>query len=227
MIIKRIQKIQEIRDSFSTLKVTSSAKYNKNDVRVTAFSKIINVLNSALLGSSFINQCLLNNTWWEKTAKESISIADRKIYANEYDMFLKLGLLQFIFSSVESSFRLLLKTLDPNACSKGTADFKNIYDHLFNKLKLSKKYDFPVLLDLLRLIRNSLHNNGVYFHKSNKNYKLSYKGEEYSFVIGNAIDFGTWDLLLELIQDIEVLVNKIMSNTTVTSIDEIIDPFAK
>ena len=223
----RIKFIEKIRDSFSNLKKDFSKKYSEKDVRVTIFSKIINVLNSAQLGSTFINQCLLNENWWIVTAKKSISKKDREIYAKEYDMFLKLGLFQFTYSSIESSLRLMLKSLDLQACSNSTAEFKNIYNCFFKKINLSNKENHIELLDLFRFIRNSIHNNGVYFHKSNQNVKLNYKNKEYSFIIGNKIDFATWDFTFELIKDIEIMLKEILGNSNITPISEIIDPFAE
>ena len=222
-----IMKIEDVRDDFSNSKERCFKKFNdKNDVRVTVFSKIINVLNSAQLGLTFIGQSLLQDNWWNITAKEHIPNDDKNSYINEVDMFLKLGLVQFSFSSVESSFRVLIRSLDPKMCSNGTGNFESIYKSLFKKINLSNKEEYVSLMDLLKLIRNSLHNNGVYFPQNNKNCFIKYKGKSYEFIIGEAIDFADWLFLIKLIEDVREMLDEVMKCPNIISIDKAIDPFS-
>jgi hypothetical protein len=69
-----------------------------------------------------------------------------------------------MFSSIESSLRLFLRALDPTACNGGMKEFNSIYDCLFNSKLATAPADGIELLNLLRLVRNTIHNNGVYFN---------------------------------------------------------------
>jgi hypothetical protein len=160
-----ISQIQKVRDLFRASKdklIAAHSSWDKgNDARVTLFSKCANVVNDVQLGLIFIQFHLTQQQWWKSIAKKNIPDHDKKIYIDEFSMFVKIGLLQFIFSSIESSFRIFVKTIDPSACAGGTAEFKNIYAFLFARFGLQK---WESLLDLLRCVRNTIHNNGVYFH---------------------------------------------------------------
>jgi hypothetical protein len=226
--MKNIESIKKIRDSISDNKDKIIAQFSDwdtaNDARITVFSKLINVCNSTQLSFTFMHFHLTKQDWWKQIAKSEIPINDVNIYANEYNMFTKIGFIQFSFSSIESAFRLYVKSLDSSACNNGTAEFKSIYSWLLKRTNLQTHEN---LLDLLRLVRNTIHNNGVYFHKSGLNESVTYKGKDYNFNIGSSVDFMTWDFIFELITDVEDLVVKVVKSNVINTIDQIEEPFAK
>lgn len=138
-------------------------------------------------------------------------------------MFVKMGFLQFVFSSIESSFRLFVKAIDSNACAGGTAEFKNIYAFLLTRFGLQK---WEPLLDLLRGVRNTIHNNGVYFHRSGKNETVTYKGVNYSFVVGRAVDIIDWAFLISMMKDIDSMLQEVVNYSELIAVPAIIDPFS-
>lgn len=225
-MLSLIAKVESARDSFIKAKEKICASNNtwdkKTDARITLFSKSINVLNDVQIGMILIHYHLSRKDWWKLIATDSIPENDIQIYLAEFIMFVKMGFLQFLFSSIESSFRLILKALDPNACSGGTAEFKNIYSSLLARLGLGK---WEPLLDLLRNTRNTIHNNGVYFHRAGRNEAVVYNGKTYSFVIGRPVDFVTWDFMLELLSELKKLFIEVVSHPDVSQITTIEDPF--
>jgi hypothetical protein len=125
-------------------------------------------------------------SWWQRIPHNEprLKIPDQRNIAKilkVFPQFLVIGFLHSLFSAIESSFRIYVRELDPNVCNKGTADFKSIYDYLFKKLRLQQRKDYTDLLDLLRLIRNTIHNNGVYFHPDGKSKTVTYQGKQYMF----------------------------------------------
>ncbi len=226
--MKNIETIQKIRDSFSDNKDEIISEFpnwnNIKDARITVFSKLINVCNSTQLSFTFMHFHLTKLDWWKQIAKSEIPKNDAQIYANEFDMFTKIGFVQFSFSSIESAFRLYVKSIDSSACNNGTAEFKSIYSWLLKQTNLQSHEN---VLDLLRLVRNTIHNNGVYFHKSGQSETVTYRGKDYNFTIGKPVDFMTWDFIFKLISDIENLVIEVVKSTILNKIDLIEDPFAK
>jgi hypothetical protein len=113
--------------------------------------------------------------------------------------------------------------LDPIACNNGTSEFLSIYNYLLKKLNL-KQYN--ELLDLLRHIRNTIHNNGVYFHSDGKNKSIQYKGKEYKFWISKPVEFpnGVLSFLLDLMPDILKMIEDVVYSTKIISHSKIIDP---
>jgi hypothetical protein len=223
-LIKKVQKARDLLVDDKNNLIASYSNWDKGrDARITLFSKCINTLNSTQLGMTFIYFHLTQKQSWNSVAHKTILDNDIQIYVNEFVMFVKIGFIHSLFSSIESSFRLILKALDPNVCSGGTAEFKGIYSCLLTRLGLNK---WEVLLDLLRNIRNTIHNNGVYFHRSGRNETVSYNGNTYSFDIGKPVDFVTWDFLLDLLNDIDKMFVEVVSHRDVVAISMIIDPFA-
>ncbi len=222
-----IELIQDIRGSLYDKKdliISQFSSWNPiNDARITIFSKCINVCNSAQLAFAFMHFNLTDNQWWKQIATREIPTNDIQIYLKEYDMFTKIGFIQFSFASIESAFRLYVKTLDPTACSNGTAEFKSIYSYLLKRLNLQSHEN---ILDLLRLVRNTIHNNGVYFHKNGNDEIVIYKGIVYHFNIGTAISFVTWDFVFEIIKDLEDVIVDVIKSKEISDIIEIQDPFA-
>jgi len=125
------------------------------------------VLGSTKFALRFANNYLLSEQWWTENLENpnSMNERDKGIAWYNFIQFTKVGLVQLIFAGVESTFRIFLRSTDPLACSSGTAEFKSIYESLFKSTLTSEPPGGVELLDLFRLVRNTVHNNGVYFHR--------------------------------------------------------------
>jgi hypothetical protein len=205
--------LAETHDSWAVIK----------DARLSAFSKCMGVLNSTSLGLIYIRRHLILSDWWS-TFKASNgkppSQAEAQEYVNGFDAFMKIGFIQSVFSAIESSFRAIVRATDPSACSGGNAEFKSVYSFLLGCLDLQK---WISLLDLLRCIRNTIHNNGVYFHRSGKDELVIYGGTSYSFVVGAQVSFLYWEFLIELMADVEKMLLDVATNPGLDSIPYIED----
>ena len=228
---KLIGQLQSVRNLAVDDKNAIVALYStvdpKHDARITAFSKTINVFNSLQLGLAFISKHLLHKQWWSAIATQDIPDIDKQIYVNEFANLTKIGFIQGIFSAVESSLRLLLRALDPTACNGGLAEFKSVYECLFKSNLTSSSPDAIALLDLLRLVRNTIHNNGVYFHPSGNDVTAIWKGNTYAFKQGKPIDFVTWELLIVVSNALRLLLRQVVEDAKLQAITtEIPDPFS-
>lgn len=162
----------------------------------------------------FIDQHLSDADWWIHLRGEEPAMRRIELEYAAYCQCSKAGLLHLGFGAVESGFRLLLRALDPSACSGATAEFKSVYECLLTT-KLGRGRQDYALLDLLRLTRNTVHNEGVHFHKSGRGTVLSYKGVDYSFQHGQPIEFATWTLVQELLDDSVKLVEAVVENPAI------------
>jgi hypothetical protein len=87
---------------------------------------------------------------------------------------------------------------------------------------------FQNTLDFYRTIRNTVHNNGIYFHKNRKTENINWNGKTYTFNYGKKINFATWDLLFEVLTDILNKMKKLFTNKQLSIIsEEMSDPFAQ
>lgn len=227
-----VRNIEHLRDHTDEQKHTLIIRYPSWDVaqdaRLTLFAKMINVANSAQLALTFIGQHLLDPLWWQGTAKKAIPVNDANIYVNEFNNFAKIGFVQFLFSSFESGFRVLLRAVDSSACSQGTSEFKSVYECLIKSKLVTTPAGAIDLLDLLRFIRNTVHNNGVFFNRAGTDEQIVYNGNTYRFLYGKAVDFVTWDFIISVAQDLVDLAVAVVSDASVAEIAGTIqDPFAQ
>jgi len=134
-----------------------------------------------------------------------------------------------LFTLIESSFRIFLRAVDPTACRGATTAFDSIHKSLLG----SKQVNFPTadrqsaeeLLDFVRLVRNLIHNDGVYFDEDGNDKAVTYRGVQYRFYHGKPVDFIYWDLLLNLANDIRRLLVKVISYPKIAIQSQVADPF--
>jgi hypothetical protein len=202
------------------------------DVRLTAFAHLAGLIDSTNLAFTFLNKHLLplDNPWWEETYKPpfpEFGIYDRSINVNRLNnAFIKSAFLIKLFSEIESTFRILLRRLDPSACNAGTGSFYSVHEALKSRLT-----SFPPVSDdlikTLRLSRNTVHNNGVHFDKSGRNDEVTYGGKTYYFLHGKPIDFVNWNWLFDMLDDVRKLLDSVVSDARIIEIPDLIpDPFA-
>ena len=86
-------------------------------------------------------------------------------------------------------------------------------------MKLQQRKDYTDLLDLLRHIRNTIHNNGVYFYPDGKNKRVTYKRKQYMFDIGKPVKFRgrVLNFLVGLIPDILKMIEDVANSQDIIS----------
>jgi hypothetical protein len=184
------------------------------DARVTVFWNAQTILASTALGLVFVKRSLHEESFSKVinvVEGESWEVAKRELERG-LEAFVKLGLLQFLFSVVESAFRAFLRAFESQAFSKGTLGFMKVYGRLQRHLA-SISEDSGTLLELWAEIRNAIHNNGVYFNpKGDSDVEVIYKGNSYKFKNGQKVDFADWKRLLLLTLDLRELLLQIVND---------------
>ena len=223
-----ILRLEEIRSHFarccSELKASHPHWDKKTDARVTAFAKCGNTLTDIHLGTLLLMTSLKNDSWWATVFPKTIHPILRTRLAQEFDMFLKMGLVHFLFSGVESSYRLFLKALDAKACSEGTGSFESVYVCLLTRLDLQKKW--VGFMDFWRLIRNSIHNGGIYLPSSGQDRNVDFEGTTHSFRVGQPVDCAAWGNLLRIAERTPDMLMDLVASKPLSAIPSIDDPFA-
>jgi hypothetical protein len=88
---------------------------------------------------------------------------------------------------------------------------------------------YECLLDLLRLGRNTMHNNGVYFpDKKNDNRCVCYKNTNYEFIDGQVVEYGDLPKILffDIAPEMLSMINDIVHSQAVLRHPNIRDPGA-
>jgi len=206
----------QLTTSFDTIK-NRFPDMIKNDVRLTFYGQTINTTESTLFCRIFEND-LLNKNWYKRNFSDVIINTPDEIHKSveAFDSFIVVAFTTLYFASVENFFRVLSNVVYPNEF-KGNDYFSTIYKSLLKKFNLNYIHIF----DIFRLIRNSLHNNGVYNDKENQ--RFYYNDEFYELKKGVRIKVS-WFLLSNLSRDIEECVFKIINTKKISNFDIIEDP---
>lgn len=217
-----IGELQTVRNGFMQDQIDVTRLYPsvdpRYDARISAYTKAINAINSTHLALTFIAKHLLHDEWWAAITHKQIPDADKKVYVVEFVNFTTIAFVQGLFLVVESSLRIFLRALDSSACNGGTAEFKSIYDCLFKSKLSSAPHEGIELLDLFRLVRNTVHNNGIYFHKTGKDTSVNWGGETFVFKHGAPIDFATLEFVIRISKAVRKLLREVVEDASLRAI---------
>ncbi len=208
--------------------------FSAKDVRVAAFAHLIINCDFALHSMHFINNYFLplDNAWWDEPQQQRIfnsyELYDRSIAANYYNnAFVKYTFMHKLFGEIENTFRQLLRKIDPVAANNATEDISAVFGALCSRIG-HKPSESDELLKLLRLSRNTIHNNGVFYPKNHRDDEVTYKGKTYHFTHAKPISFVNWDFLIDRMDDVRELFTAIITNSNIIGIaDEIPDLFGE
>jgi len=224
---KKIEIVQKsVLDDLHNLETTYQA-WLKSDARLTSLRNMASHLGRTRLEIEVLGD-LLDDEWFDC---HSVDL-NQKSRTEETVQFARLMKYSFgmdLFTVLETSFRTILRELDPLACNHATGNFINIYTCLLGKKQLA----FPSdelgpgleLLNFVRLIRNLIHNSSVYFSEDGSDITLNYKGNSYTFCHGKPIFFMTWELLIILAEDIHQLLYRIITHEKIVGLQAITDPY--
>lgn len=215
----------------------------KEDIRYTTFNTLSSVLRYARLSLILREQTLENSEWWTSKYFSYFSYMDshfgisengrvqmrteaRQSISNDFLQSMIVGLYTLCFSIRESRFRIfynyLVTTDSESSTEKGEireGDINKIVKRILCELNL---YDKISYFDLFRLVRNTIHNNGVF---TQKNTTVYCAGKTFNFVKGTAPNYrDSFDLLIlvllpEVIEVIEKSIDQLLPY------NKIVDPF--
>jgi len=203
-----------------------------NDVRLLTLGKFINNCEITQFSLHILGK-LLDDDWYESNlTHETQKKTDYKLILTiEWEKATKYRFGTSLFTLIETTFRIILRNLDPFACNGATATFQSIYLHLLgpNQLKFSNsdREAAEELLNFVRIIRNLVHNDGVYFDEKGKDIQITYLGSPYYFNHGQPVTFITWTILLVLADEIQKLIIKVLTNPKVEILATLEDPTMK
>jgi hypothetical protein len=186
------------------------------DARLTILSSVCNVLRSAEMSLVVLDVHMSSVDWWRALKGPRPNIKDVAFDQTAFSQISKDALLVFGLGSIENGLRCILRALDPTAASNATKEFKSVYDCLFrSKLGLPPEFGDP--FDFARLLRNTIHNEGVHFPPSPRTQVVRWRGDEYAFVAGVAVEFATWANIINLVDDLVAAAIGVVDHDVVSS----------
>jgi hypothetical protein len=208
----------------SSLSETHPNWDRKKDARITAFAACGNTLSNVHLGMVLAATCLNSSNWWTAVFPKAEAPSLRVRISQEYNMFLKMGLAHFLFSVVESSYRLFLRAIDAQACLGSTGAFRSVYVCLLSRVGLDAKW--TNFMEFWRLIRNSIHTNGMHLPSNERDQDVEFEGVVYHFRSGQPVDCATWDNLFTIVERTAEMLKDVVTSDALSVVPHIEDPFA-
>jgi hypothetical protein len=171
-----------VQQCFSTLDdLLSIQKFSENDARVTFFKHIVNVIDSSIIFLVTAHRHYGDESWWNDTQR-IYNLSKRRIpFDREFDycdQMISMSYFFFLFSYFEHSLRRIIQVYNPELYNS-QSDISPLLKGIIKKLELDNKDQF---IDLITLIRNSIHNNGLFIpRKTSSNRKIIWKGIPFLF----------------------------------------------
>lgn len=173
----------------------------QNDLRYTAFDTFISIMATFILKTAVRGKAVYSDQFWDSVFGGVDDLNERNRMRARYTDFDKIITISSVFSVVESNLRFLMRELNPNFDNGSTGKFKKIHEQLFLKELSVPKSDFIESLIFFSEIRNTTHNNGIFMRWNDENITLNYKGKQYHFIKGKKLEFTTWEIVMDLIED--------------------------
>jgi len=217
-----------------SLVLNAKPDLTEKDVRVTAFTHLYHTVDFALISIRLLNDFLLpsENDWWQQPKQQALfgSYPDwyREAIANSYNnAHVKFTFMQLMFGEIENTFRQILRKIDPAAANNATADIGGVFRALCSRIG-NPPTESEELVELLRLSRNTIHSNGVFYPRNQQDADVTYKSKTYHFTHTKPVDFLSWNFLIDRLDDVRELFTSVISNANIHGIaDEIPDLFAQ
>ena len=221
-----IEIASSINESVRAYKDIYQGKYPADDIRFQIFHQIYSTTNSLFIFGLVLRDHTSSKDWWESNKEFQATFSESLIedLNTALRMLLRFGFFHAAAMLTEDTLRKVGRAIDSNANSGGTAPFKNIYTWLFAR---TDQRGFEGLLDLLRSVRNTIHNNGVFLHKDETNLEVKYQEVEYYFEHGKQIDFrkmgfsDTLEFFKFIFPNVCEMFDKLFQSSVISSIEYI------
>lgn len=193
------------------------------DARYVVFHELHHTAFSLTIFACLIQEKGLDKAWWNQLEPFGGTFDDHSIRFNNIGLreMLRYGLVGTMARQVEMIFRQVLHYLDPEAPQNEARSFRKVYEELLRQTGLE---NYHALLQLLLVIRDSLHHNAKFCPPNRNNLKIQYAGKTYSFQNETEIDpqtFGfldDWEFLLFLVEETDRMLNEVFESPFVATL---------
>jgi hypothetical protein len=165
-----------------------------DDFRIKNLETIQNLKRVFSFGDNDIRiKVFPSKDYWSAYFHAIPNDSELKDFYKELDVLNRFAGFYGQFSIYESRLRHFQVELDKVACEGGLANFDSITNWTLKKLDLKEHLPF---CELLRLTRNTIHNNGIYRPIKSQNAEIVFNGKTYNFIVNKPVDFVDWEFLI-------------------------------
>lgn len=186
------------------------------DRRITIYTQLFGIIDKAKMGFEF-SHCSLDS---EEIKTRMFSGLTNDEFLQRINMFIHsiaIDMNHSHFSIIEAFLRQIHRIViaDP------PIGFWDLTNSISNNLDLLHWRQFLIFYSL---VRNTQHNNGIFFPNDKKNVEVTYKEKTFTFIYGKAIHFLNAELRLALANDGNSFVYDVSTSKKVIAYTHIPDP---
>jgi hypothetical protein len=156
---------------------------------------------------------LTQKSWWKISHPDRMPTDQEiELHIRSYDMNIKRGFIIGVFSVQEHTLREYIRKTDPNILNNAKASFWKIRDHFFDNYVFNNHQKYISALKLIASIRNSFHNDGLFYPYDDNDLEIKYRGDTFLFEVGKPVSFAEWKLLTDITEEIANFFFELNSN---------------
>lgn len=217
-----IEKLSEARGAFFLSRAQLESEHcnwdGDVDARLNAFHKIGMACDCALMALHAFEAAGASYWFWMSISGPP-DVNLHRIAG--FNVFIRFGLFQSVFSCLESTIRVLLRKLGPALCGRGTRGFAKIWKAFAKRVTLPR--DYEDFVNLLLCSRNTIHNNGYYYPQHRGPVRIAYHNRIYQFDDGRIAECLGWDDIVDHLNETLQLLNDIVRSPEISKIPAILD----
>jgi hypothetical protein len=193
-----------------------------SDLRITSIHRLRNVFQSVLALRIFHQVIFKAEAFWRTFFVAVPNPAEFTDHFRECEMLIRFAAVHGPFSALESDIRGFVHALDPTAGGGATAQFDGIARWLLARATTAAP--FQDFVELIRLTRNTIHNNGVHRPVNGRDATVKYAGKTYEFRVGQPVDFVDWSFVLFVGHEILRLLKTLSTDASISNLSSVSVP---
>lgn len=197
----------------------------QQDARSNLLAKPVNIILIAIVNMRLTQHFLPYVDFWRtyiSPAYNGASAIDQPYF--EQNTFYRFGFFLFMLSNIEHGFRAIQPRVVRGADVHSQQPFDQVYRSLFSAvLSPARATELTTLYDLLRTMRNTVHNNGVYSPHNQKDAVFEVDGKRYEFKLNRRVEYFGWEYFIGWLDPIRRSLAEVVDSPTVSTIPAIAD----
>lgn len=195
------------------------------DARLNLVAKPANLIFSAIVDLRVTQHAVAHPAFWAKAIAPELN-SEALIAAPLFELqtFYRFGFFQFMMSSIEHGLRAIQPIVVHGTEGQADQPHWKIYTSLFKAaLPHEKAEQHTRLFGFLSALRNTIHNNGVYYPVSHSDATYTIGERTYTLKDGERVDYFGWEYFIEWLPYIHAALADLLRAPVVVSPNEIAD----
>ncbi len=165
----------------------------EHDARPEYFMLLAVILQNVWLSFTYVRDQLCDRDYWSRVEPRFTNESSMLEAASGYlTMARQYAATQTVSITENTLADIAMSGHGPFKLTTSTG-FDNVYKYVLSKISLSQ--EFEEQFDILRLVRNTFHSNGIYSPRNGGDVVKRYGGKEYIFKVGQAIEWDNGDMI--------------------------------